>query len=844
MNTDFSIAKSAQRDTRPRDGNVLKKDEHLRDNGLLAACWSGVPSVEAARQRHGQYWRAKIIVTRADATFLINNTNRSDHEWIAEDDLKTGQWKIEYRSQDDTGEQVCRIDSALRPVTCSADYEERTGDCIPRNTSNCGSIAFNQTNGQGADNSVLSLKVTDTNGFSAKHPPRVTVSPLNTIKSVSLEKDTEAWSKNMSIEPGEWNLTYFAGSEVCKETYLKKVKCQAPRYTESDGICVETEQKTNPCNSLTVKYQNKAVGTNRNFAGHDTLHIVAGNLSYDDYKLKLVPKTQTTPLNSSVQLLMPAAGDFALMLAKSSSGEEWKCLDDMRIIQTCKSNQVQTDDQLCADPLLKVSVSSTVIAKRSYKATQYLKKIPPDNKARIQLSPGSNYGIEPSVIVTQNPQGPWLFRCRIEQDQQRCQENGCKRRGPALWCPQPGRGRAQGDVCWKDVNSNGNLTYCSPKNETSCIEENKQGKAKVPHQKKSRNKKKPSDKLGRQKESSNKGGSSSKAHEESSTCHHKTMDLEFDVTGRRDSEELTAVLNFTALAGDKHGFDSKRLLAQAEDSIRVNVTVVGTASLKYSTMTISSNSKQVSITKGQIATIEIEAKDDEDLPIRQGNGRFITLNLQPPRGKTVAIRAIFDEISKKFVREISSADLEEEGSYSIWVDSVFEFKVVNDTSLPKDLSLPTRNNPRKVTVVPTVDAAKTTGIIVGASLPALLALVFLVYWLRYSPQSEKIRATRKVHVYRMLANRAQHHPDSGSLQLERRARRNPFSQILPWQQRRAHRANEIVLAELFHEKDGSGTADIHQEQLHIYVADVVTRRQYTALHCAALCNVDLEIVES
>ena len=138
--------------------------------------------------------------------------------------------------------------------------------------------------------------------------------------------------------------------------------------------------------------------------------------------------------------------------------------------------------------------------------------------------------------------------------------------------------------------------------------------------------------------------------------------------------------------------------------------------------------------------------------------------------------------------------------------------------------------------------SKVLGVCIGAV--ALLALVFLVYWFRYSPQSEKIRARRKVHVYRMLANHAQHHPDSGALQLERRERRSPFSQILPWQRERAYRTNEIVLAEQFNANSGSHTTERHQEQLRAYIANVVTRRQYTALHCAALCNADLQIVES
>ena len=188
---------------------------------------------------------------------------------------------------------------------------------------------------------------------------------------------------------------------------------------------------------------------------------------------------------------------------------------------------------------------------------------------------------------------------------------------------------------------------------------------------------------------------------------------------------------------------------------------------------------------------------------------------------------------------IPSRKVDEVGQIKVWIESVLGHAPSLDNST--HFTLPTMDNPFIIRVR---DTANTTALIIGASLAALLLPVFMVYWFRYSAQSEKLRAIQKVHGYRMLAIGASRSSHSSFLQPAPHKTRNPFSQILPWQQRRAHRANEIVLAELFHEKDGSGTADIHQEQLHRYVADVVTRRQYTALHCAALCNVDLEIVES
>jgi hypothetical protein len=71
----------------------------------------------------------ELFLSRADASKEINSTadRSSDKQtkWNANQALKTGAWKVEYRS----GKKVCNTTN-LTEVTCVPGYEEKNNECI------------------------------------------------------------------------------------------------------------------------------------------------------------------------------------------------------------------------------------------------------------------------------------------------------------------------------------------------------------------------------------------------------------------------------------------------------------------------------------------------------------------------------------------------------------------------------------------------------------------------------------------------------------------------------------------------------------------------------------------
>ena len=66
----------------------------------------------------------QISYLRADAEKLINATTASDTTWSGQKKLKTGRWKIQYRS----GNEVCNTED-LTEVRCMEGFEDKGGQC-------------------------------------------------------------------------------------------------------------------------------------------------------------------------------------------------------------------------------------------------------------------------------------------------------------------------------------------------------------------------------------------------------------------------------------------------------------------------------------------------------------------------------------------------------------------------------------------------------------------------------------------------------------------------------------------------------------------------------------------
>ena len=70
--------------------------------------------------------KGELLLSRADASTLINGTaGGANGKWNANQVLKTGAWKLEYR----VGTKVCST-KTLQEVKCWPGFKDSGGDCI------------------------------------------------------------------------------------------------------------------------------------------------------------------------------------------------------------------------------------------------------------------------------------------------------------------------------------------------------------------------------------------------------------------------------------------------------------------------------------------------------------------------------------------------------------------------------------------------------------------------------------------------------------------------------------------------------------------------------------------
>jgi hypothetical protein len=129
------------------DGQMLRfKDGDgtlaIRDGGSTCGSMTieqGLLNGASASQLHVDIHNAKeppkLLLSRANASTELNSTeNKAGGVWGFTEELKTGQWQIDYRS----GSEVCST-TLLMEVNCSADYEEKGGKCKAHSTDSNGS---------------------------------------------------------------------------------------------------------------------------------------------------------------------------------------------------------------------------------------------------------------------------------------------------------------------------------------------------------------------------------------------------------------------------------------------------------------------------------------------------------------------------------------------------------------------------------------------------------------------------------------------------------------------------------------------------------------------------------
>ena len=105
-----------------------KVDFKSKCGGILIQQLPGKGSNESQLliQVNGAKADPKLLLSRADASKEINSTeDKSRQQWSANQALKTGEWKVEYRSE----KELCK-DVMLVKVTCKSGFKDMGGHCV------------------------------------------------------------------------------------------------------------------------------------------------------------------------------------------------------------------------------------------------------------------------------------------------------------------------------------------------------------------------------------------------------------------------------------------------------------------------------------------------------------------------------------------------------------------------------------------------------------------------------------------------------------------------------------------------------------------------------------------
>ena len=102
----------------------------------LAGLGKGSNESQLVIQVNGAKSDPTLLLSRADASKLINGTeDNSRQQWSVNKVLKTGEWKVEYRSQ----KELCK-DVILDLVTCMSGFKDMGGQCAAVDTNKATSL--------------------------------------------------------------------------------------------------------------------------------------------------------------------------------------------------------------------------------------------------------------------------------------------------------------------------------------------------------------------------------------------------------------------------------------------------------------------------------------------------------------------------------------------------------------------------------------------------------------------------------------------------------------------------------------------------------------------------------
>ena len=198
-----------------------------------------------------------IVLTRVDSSELVDVSSGSEGgAWSGSHRMKTGAWRIEYRSGPVGHQEVCGKSHDLRPVKCASDHEDKQGECVTKKQTTCGDLVMTQGPGVGSAQSNLTIMVEN-----ATARPKVQLSRANTTELLALWQTPEqvVWSGGQEVGTGMFQIEYFSGNELCAQKKLTPIECDQPGFEEKGGMC--QAKKASTCGRIENITQGSGTGS-------------------------------------------------------------------------------------------------------------------------------------------------------------------------------------------------------------------------------------------------------------------------------------------------------------------------------------------------------------------------------------------------------------------------------------------------------------------------------------------------------------------------------------------------------------------------------------------------------
>lgn len=202
---------------------------------------------------HNTGYLPQLFLSRKDSVHKLKLAADGKGWSTKERAVPPGEWEVLYVSK---GGQVCDS-TALIPVVCSDGHEERGGRCTRK--SRCGNLKVEQTNANGAENSKLTVNVTDTDGMSSSQPTLLLSRKTDTQNLSSTFGSQGIWSATV----GEWEVQWEVDGQACPTKVLRPISCE-DGFEERGGGCEKKREDQDKCGEVKMRQQDTIKAKNAN----------------------------------------------------------------------------------------------------------------------------------------------------------------------------------------------------------------------------------------------------------------------------------------------------------------------------------------------------------------------------------------------------------------------------------------------------------------------------------------------------------------------------------------------------------------------------------------------------